>query len=595
MQPLQLRPHQRDAIAWLFTLWKEGLRRLLVVMCTGGGKTIFALEVARRLWAKWQKPILVVTHRIELSRQFGRVARSRFGFRVGAIHKGKAFREFQDSNPQIMVTVEKTMARRLDEFSPDDFALVIVDEAHHAPGSGPYMQIAEHFKGRLMLGITATPDRADGLGMSEIFEQTAFRYEIDRGIEDGFLVPIVARRVLLPELRLDDLKARDFADKSMSEVMRQAAVIHASARALAELAGRRRTLVFCTDVAHARALVTALPEYTTARAEAVDGSMPFEDGMVKDEDGTERWAQGRDSLVAQFRAGQVQYLVNVGLYTEGTDIPEVECVAIMRPMRAPGGRGLYVQAVGRALRVLGGVADGLESPAARRAAIAASQKPHALMLDFTGASEKHALVGPEDCLGHSLTPEERVLVGRELDGKKTLAEALVAARKALAAAVKDQKTLDELEYATRKVSPFDPIRLLGSQVRANPMDRTPPSDKMIAALEKFGVQNPRQYNAAQCGKLIKALGDRADAGLCTLKQYKRLEPHIPVIVLRNMSKQTATELMNELERNNWRRPASWDCDPRLSPAQRDRAPKRRARGGSRPAGSSDPPPPRTAP
>ena len=595
MQPFELRPHQQRAIACLFTAWKEGARRVLLVMATGTGKTVTALEVARRLWAKWQKPILVITHRIDLSRQFGQVARARFGFRVAAVHKGKGFREFQDSTPQIVVTTEKTMARRLEEFSPEDYALIIIDEAHHAPGSASYMAIVEHFRGRLVLGVTATPDRQDGLGMGEIFERVAFRYEIDRAIEDGFLVPIVGKRIVLPALRLDELKAKDFADKSMSEVMRQAQVIHASARSLVEQTGPRKTLVFCTDVAHARALAAALGAYTTARATAVDGTMPHEDGMVKDEDGSERWAQGRDSLISQFRAGQIQYLVNVGLYTEGTDIPEVECVAILRPMREPGGRGLYVQAVGRALRVLPGVADGLPTPAERRAAIAASKKPHALLLDFTGATEKHSLVGPEDCLGHGLTPEERVLVQRKLDGRKTLAEALAAARKALVEATKSQAALAELDYMTRKVSPFDPIRLLGSQVRANPMDRTPPSDKMVAALERFGIKDPRKYNANQCGKLIKALLERADAGLCSLKQYAKLEAHVPVVVLRAMSFKVASDLITELAANGWRRPGSWDTDPRLSLASGGRAPRRAARGGARSADPASPPPPHTSP
>lgn len=603
MQAIQLRPHQLAAIhggpgpqcEGIWPLWKRGLRRLLVVLCTGGGKTVLFLEVARRIFEKWSKPILIVTHRIDLSRQVAREARGKFGFRVAAVHRGKQFAEFKDSNPQIVVTTDKTMARRLDEFTPEDYGLIIIDEAHHATG-GDVARILEKFRGRLVLGVTATPDRADGVGLKDVFEAVAFRYEIHQGIEDGYLVPIVAKRIVLPQLKLDALKSKDFADKPMSELMSQAAVIHASARSLVEQVGRRKTLVFCTDVAHARALAAALGAYTTARAEAIDGSMPYEDGMVKDGDG-ERFALGRDTIVSQFRAGQVQFLINVGLMTEGTDIPEIECVAIMRPMRAPGGRGLYVQAAGRGLRVLPGVADGLATAADRRTAIAASRKPHVLLLDFTGATEKHSLVGPEDCLGHALTPEERVLVERELDGSKNLQEALAAARKALLDATKSQAALAELDYLTRKVSPFDPIRLLGSQVRANPMDRTPPSDRMVAALERFGIKDPRKYNAAQCGKLIKALIERADAGLCTLKQYELLERHVPVAVLRAMSRETASALITELRDHKFRRPAAWDTDPRLSLAKRVDPLARRA-GGRAVARSADParpPHPHTSP
>jgi len=181
-----------------------------------------------------------------------------------------------------------------------------------------------------------------------------------------------------------------------------------------------------------------------------------------------------------------------------------------------------------------------------------------------------------------------------MPGRPT-AEALAAALAALVEATKSQAALAELDYMNRKVSPFDPIRLLGSQVRANPMDRTPPSDKMVAALERFGIKDPRKYNANQCGKLIKALLERADAGLCSLKQYAKLEAHVPVVVLRAMSFKVASDLITELAANGWRRPGSWDTDPRLSLASGGRAPRRAARGGARSADPASPPPPHTSP
>jgi superfamily II DNA or RNA helicase len=217
----------------------------------------------------------------------------------------------------------------------------------------------DHFATARVLGVTATPRRADGKALADVFESVAFRMELREGIAGGWLAPITARRVVVESVDLSRVETRagDFAQEHLAEAMDTERAIQGVVRPLLELAGERKTLVFAVDVSHAYALAEAINRIRPGAARAAHGELG---------------ADGRRALLADFRRGAFQFLANVQLYTEGFDEPAVECVAIARPTKS---LGLYQQIVGRGTRL---------SPE--------TGKRDLLLLDFTGAAGRHRLI-----------------------------------------------------------------------------------------------------------------------------------------------------------------------------------------------------------
>jgi superfamily II DNA or RNA helicase len=180
--------------------------------------------------------------------------------------------------------------------------LIIVDEAHHAV-SATYRTVLERFPGAKVLGLTATPDRTDGRALSELFQYTAFRYETPQAIRDGWLAPIFTKKVY-------------------------------GVSGLIAAAENRKTVVFTPSVREAIEVAGLLPNAT------------FVHGDIATIE--------RETRISAFTEGQYQYIVNCNILTEGFDSPSIECVAMMRATES---RALFVQCLGRGLRLSPGKSD----------------------------------------------------------------------------------------------------------------------------------------------------------------------------------------------------------------------------------------------
>ena len=311
---IELRDYQRECVDAVVS---AGDGRHLVVMATGLGKTVTFASIPRR------GRVLILSHRDELVRQPGRYYDCAFGIeKAGEESHGE----------EVVSATVQTLAseRRLARFAPGEFDMVITDEAHHAVAP-TYRRVIEHLAPRVHLGFTATPNRADGRGLSAAFDDIVFERDLRWGIEQGYLSDIDCRRVVVG-WSTDGVKRRagDFAAGELDCRVNNAKSNAQVAEAYARLAVGQ-TLVFATSVAHARALSALIPGSV-----AVDGKTP---------------ADERRAILAAFAAREIPCLVNCGVFTEGTDLPLIETVLLARPTT---NQALYAQMVGRGLRLAPG-------------------------------------------------------------------------------------------------------------------------------------------------------------------------------------------------------------------------------------------------
>lgn len=512
---MNLRLYQREAVEKTYEAF-HGHRSALVVMPTGTGKTILFSEVIR-CWPTWSRMngklaprALVVAHREELIRQavdkIGRVTGQ--GVDIEMADQFAARDSIFGAAPVVVASKDTLHEKRLQRFRPDEFGLIITDEAHHAVAQ-TYRRIYDYFPEAKHLGVTATPDRTDEEALAQVFETVAFVYEIADAIHDGWLVPIRAHSMTVEGLDFSnvrttagDLNQKDLADE-LSKFLQQLAFGTV-------LAARwNKTLVFADNVANAERLAEII-------------NRPGRDGAPQLT--RARWICGktdrdvRAQTLRDYSAGAFQFLVNVGVFTEGFDEPSIGAVSLGRPTES---RSLFAQMVGRGTRPLPGVVDGLESADARRAAIAASRKPHIDILDFVGNSGKHKLVTVADILGgnYSQAAVERANLIAARESAKTgravdVSTALAQAERDLQAEREERRRREEERrrhlvptgggVETRAVDVFDQLDI--EPVREYGLDRI---DKATPAqiwrIKKEGFPVPPDLSKRRASQIIGAI------------------------------------------------------------------------------------------
>lgn len=484
----ELRPYQVEAIA---AVERElaGHRSTLLVLPTGCGKTVVFAELTRRYVARDER-VLVLAHRGELLEQ-AQAKLHAAGVTLAAIEQ--ADRRATREHAVVIGSVQTLSGRRMRKFPPDHFALIIVDESHHAAARS-YRSILEYFAPAKVLGVTATPDRGDGKALGKIFETVAFTYEMRRAIAEGYLSPLRAKRILVEDLDLSEVRTHhgDLDQGQLSELLNDERNLLGVVRPLLEQAGDRKTLVFGVDVAHARALAEVINAHKPGKAIALDGSAKPEE---------------RKAVLSLFRQGVFQYMCNCALFTEGFDEPDVACVALARPTQS---RALYTQMLGRGTRLAPGKTD-------------------CLVLDFVGNSGRHRLIGPADALaGRELTDDERKIAAKKLaDGQLELEELLAASEREAA----EQKAARRRElnsaalvlYREREVDVF-----LGDLMPAFDRDsaaaRRPATPQQLAEIERCKLGKPPiGVSEAEAAAMLQAVKARREAGLCTIPQARLLE------------------------------------------------------------------------
>jgi len=322
--PARPTPIQEQALAALEQTRAEGFGAGLVVMATGLGKTWVAAFDSARPWAA---RVLFLAHREELLRQ----ARSVFG-RVQPLRVTAWLGQDQQVNgADVVFATTATMVRRLDSFPSDAFDYIFVDEFHHA-AAPTYRRILGHFEPRFLLGLTATPDRNDGADLLALCEDNlVFEAPLSVGIETGGLVPF--RYFGVPDT-IDFAPIPWRSGGFDPEALEHAAITAERAQSILDSwfkYGADRTLAFCVSVRHAEYMTDFFNSAGVAAAavHASPGSAPRHETL--------------DSLAR----GDLQVVFAVDLFNEGTDVPLIDTVLMLRPTQSP---VLFMQQIGRGLR-----------------------------------------------------------------------------------------------------------------------------------------------------------------------------------------------------------------------------------------------------
>ncbi|WP_231740872.1 DEAD/DEAH box helicase [Thalassoglobus neptunius] len=425
-----LRCYQEDSKVAIFREFDSGVQTTLLVLPTGTGKSVVFSAVIEEE-ANSGGRILVLAHRRELIDQAIGHAKA-----VGHFAGKEMGTSYANRQRVICSSVQTLNGKRdcrccdgkecercggrgkiwrMERFDPFEFSLLIIDEAHHATAT-TYRRVIQHFTKNpncKVLGVTATPRRADKVGMHNVFESCAYQMDLKTAIDQGWLCPIRQTFVQVAGLSLENVKTKAGGDLSDSGVERaflgdtdeeQEERLHAVAGPLVEIAQGRQTILFASGIIHAINLTAALNAYDKVTAECV----------IESTDNDERKA-----IVDRYNSKETQILVGCEVFTEGFDAPGTEIVANARPTKS---ESRYLQRIGRGTRTLPGVVDGLDTAEERRAAIAASAKPYALVIDFVGDSGRHKIISTGDVLSGEDVFEEDLLAAIEYAKESKSAE-----------------------------------------------------------------------------------------------------------------------------------------------------------------------------
>lgn len=371
---LALRDYQAEALETIEREYAAGVARQLVVLPTGSGKTIIFAHLVRRMGM----PTLILVHRDELIAQTAEKLELVFpGVDVGIV-KGPS----NELGHAVTLASVQTLCReeRLRQVR-QEFGLVIADEAHHAvaPQWRRILQAVRAGEGNLLLGVTATPVRADGVGLGNVFDKVVYQKAIPEMIRAGYLCPPKGM-VVRSQTDISGVGTRngDFAPTALESVVNTANRNELIVQAFQEHAAGRKAIVFTAGVAHAHALAGAFKKSGVSAA-AIDGSMALSD---------------RRQILHQFKTGKLRAVVNCSVLTEGFDEPSTDCIVLARPTQS---EALYIQAVGRGLRPYPGKKD-------------------CLVLDVADVSGQHRLVQLADIMGPDWLPSARKKQAQRRDG-----------------------------------------------------------------------------------------------------------------------------------------------------------------------------------
>ena len=328
-----LRDYQQEMLERLLTTW-ERKRSVMVQMPTGTGKTHLMATVIRQAG---EGGVLVVVHRIELIAQISQTL-SAFGVEHGTIVRGTE----TDEGKAVQVASIQTLARRMDKTTLNP-ALVIIDEAHHALAK-TYRMLWDRWPEAKFLGLTATPCRMGGQGFGDLFDGLLQSQSISTFIHQGRLSDfeyISARpdSMLMRQVRLLTKRGADgdYQTREMATVMDVPESIAQLYDTYDTYARGKKGIVYAIDKAHARHIADYYGQHGV-RCRWIEDRTPDRE---------------RRLTVEEYRKGDVDVIVNVDIFSEGFDCPEVEFIQLARPTLS---LSKYLQQVGRGMRVSEGKA-----------------------------------------------------------------------------------------------------------------------------------------------------------------------------------------------------------------------------------------------
>lgn len=341
---MQLRDYQQTLTEDIRQAYRDGYKSPLLVLGTGGGKTVLFSFVAHGASMKG-RTVWIVVHRQELLDQASRTL-TEVGVRHGLIAADRTPNPFE----RVQVAGVQTLVRRKITRPPD---LIIIDEAHHC-AAGTYIKIMDAYPNAMRLGVTATPERLDGKGLGDFFDIMIRGPEVRDLIQRGFLCPPIYYD---PPKELDmsgvSVRGGDFAINEVASRVDKPRITGDAVEHYRRICSGQPAIAFCASIKHAEHVAEAF-RAAGYRSAVLDGKMSND---VR-----------RDRVLA-LGDGRLHVLATCEIVSEGFDLPVCSAAILLRPTQS---LGLHLQQIGRVLRM-------------------APNKPRAYIIDHVGNIARHGL------------------------------------------------------------------------------------------------------------------------------------------------------------------------------------------------------------
>jgi len=339
-----LRPYQKDSINKLHDLYYNN-RRIVLVSPTGSGKTVIAAKIIESAVNSMNNKVLFLAHRRELINQCS-AKLDEIGIDHGIIMSNHPRSR---PNSYVQVASVQTLLNR----QPPKADFIIIDECHRSLADS-YKQIVDQYPNIPVLGLTATPWRGDGRGLGLFYEEMLVVSQVKDLIEEGFLLDPTVHIPHIPDLHNVKVVGGDYVDTELEKIMNQRMLNRQIIADWCSITPGRKTVLFACTVDHSLEMVKAFNDAGVS-AEHLDCNTSTEE---------------RDAILKRLQTGQTTLVSNVGVLTEGWDLPELECVLLARPTKS---LSLYMQMVGRGMRPHESKAD-------------------TIVIDHAGCTQEHGLV-----------------------------------------------------------------------------------------------------------------------------------------------------------------------------------------------------------
>src|SRR5581483_2135454 len=339
------RPYQNAALKESYNKYALGVTRQLIVLPTGTGKTVVFANLPNHHGLRGR--IMVLVHTEELVNQaVDKIRKWNPSYNVD-IEKAE---QWTSTNANVIVASVATLGRegseRLKRFKPEEFDAIICDEAHHSTADS-YIRIFNHFglladnNKKLLVGVTATPNRGDGVGLNLVYDEIVYQMSILDAIKQGWLSDLRGIRITT-DTSLDSVKTRagDFETGDLGRTVNTPARNRLIVEGWQKYAQDRQTVVFCVDVQHAKDLAD---EFMRAGipSQAVWGDDP-----------------SREEKLKAHKAKTLRVLCNCNVLTEGYDDWQLACIVTARPTKSP---LMFAQQIGRGTRIPEGIDNLVEA------------------------------------------------------------------------------------------------------------------------------------------------------------------------------------------------------------------------------------------